>query len=389
MIVLMNDMTAIYMLDNKFVNINEEVYIALENKAIMADILKFNIASFMKILPFFLLLISFSPVKGKEITHIAGVLLEYNITLSEVLLREVYGNVSREGDILFSKNVEFAGNYKGVDIKIGFSEGVISGGSITVNHNTTKIDGSKLSDLEWLAELIEGVKLTYGEYSIVDANRSYTWDCENGSVNVVRQNNSDNDFSISVIYEISKKEEKADIVIIREKAKEYFRDIYVEANFKNPYSYELLKIEVTPVVAAISLDQDLKSAKDWVIRTDTASKDSHYQKMKTLLASHEKKLKQDRISEEEVQETRRLVKEFSSIYSTWTKQVEKLSAEISNLDHENSMATREYEILIHCQADNSYGGKVLGRYKFNLHPTGTLKKEVYKVNQFGFPLNEL
>lgn len=341
----------------------------------------------MKTIPFFLLLILFLPVKGNEIKHIAGVLLEYNITLSEVLLKEVYGNVSRQGDILFSKNVEFRESYKGVDIEIEFSDGIISGGSITVNHNSTKFDGSKLSDLEWLAELTEGVRMIYGESSNVDTDKAYKWDCENGSISVLRQNTNEDIFSISVIYEISKKEENADIVIIREKAKEYFRNIHVEANFKNPYSYELLKIEVMPIAAVISLDRDLKLAKDWVIRTDTVSKGSHYQKMKTLLANQEKKLKRARISEEEVQETRRLVNEFSSIYSTWTKQVERLSTEISNLDDENLAAIREYEILIHCQADNSYGNKVLGRYKFNLYPSGALKKEVYEVDQFGFPLN--
>jgi|GEM_PF-4394584 len=245
----------------------------------------------MKIISFIILLICFVPAKGNEIKHIAGILIGHNIDLSEVLLKEVYGNVSREGEVLFSKNVDFAGRYKGIDLKIEFSNGATSGGTITIDNNSTKYDGSKQPDLEWLSETVEAVKLNYGDYSFSDPNKSYKWNCENGFVSVVLRKDSEKDFTISVLYEISKKKESAEIVVLREKAKEYFRDIYVEANFKNPYSYELLKIEVTPIIAAISLDQDLKSAKDWLLKTDTASKYSHYQQMKTLLVKQEKKLK--------------------------------------------------------------------------------------------------
>ncbi len=139
----------------------------------------------MKSLLIVLLLSISTTVYGQEIKHIAGLLISHDINLSEYLLKEVYGKVKRSGNILYSQNIDFAnGKYKGVDIKIEFKNGKMSRGTITTYKNTKIQKNSNKLDL-W-TEITNDVKSNYGDYTVIDADKNFRWDCRNGFVSSIK-----------------------------------------------------------------------------------------------------------------------------------------------------------------------------------------------------------
>ena len=182
--------------------------------------------------------------------------------------------------------------------------------------------------------------------------------------------------------------DSAEIKFITEKAKEYFRNTYVEANFKNPYSYGLLKLEVSPIIAARSLAEELQISKLWAIKTDTTLEVSPYQQMKQLLVKQERSFKSGKIKLGVLEETKRLIQQFKGINEIWLRNIDFINNEFENLDDDKKVKIREYHILLHCHGENSYGGKVLGRYRFSLNPNGSLKSEIEEINQLGLPIRK-
>ena len=104
-----------------------------------------------------------------------------------------------------------------------------------------------------------------------------------------------------------------------------FRDTYVEKTYKDPYSFKLLKLEVTP-----------KTFGDWTmdnlnfVKKQIEQKDFKFQTESQLLEDMNKHQK-----------------EYSE-----------MSFEIKN-------KIKAYQVRLDCYGNNSYGNPILGRYKFN------------------------
>jgi hypothetical protein len=104
-----------------------------------------------------------------------------------------------------------------------------------------------------------------------------------------------------------------------------FRETYVEKKFKDPYSFQLLKLETKPITFG---DWDLNDI--IYLKSQLEKKDFKYVKENELI---------DRIK----------LKEDS--YSKMSDEIKK--------------TIKSYEVKLDCYGSNSYGGKVLSRYKFN------------------------
>ena len=104
-----------------------------------------------------------------------------------------------------------------------------------------------------------------------------------------------------------------------------FRDTFVEKKFKDPYSFQLLKLETKPITFG---EWDLNDI--LYLKSQLEKKDFKYIKENELI---------DRIK----------LKEDSYL---------KMSDEIKK-------TIKSYEVRLDCYGSNSYGGKVLNRYSFN------------------------
>jgi hypothetical protein len=104
-----------------------------------------------------------------------------------------------------------------------------------------------------------------------------------------------------------------------------FKEQYVEKNFKDPYSFQLLKLESKPKTCEDWLLDDLNFLKGLLEKKDFTS----YKKNELI---EKIKLKEDE-------------------YSGMTDEIRK--------------TIKTYEVRLDCYGTNSYGNKVLGRYKFN------------------------
>jgi hypothetical protein len=104
-----------------------------------------------------------------------------------------------------------------------------------------------------------------------------------------------------------------------------FKEIYVDKNFKDPYSFELLKLEASPTTLG-----------DWVLN------DIAYIK-KTIEKGD------FRFSKKEDLEIR--LKENEEKYLNMSEEVKKY--------------IKSYAVRIDCYGSNNYGNKILGKYNFN------------------------
>lgn len=108
-----------------------------------------------------------------------------------------------------------------------------------------------------------------------------------------------------------------------------FRDIYVKENYKDPYSFELMKIETTPIKMGESYLIDIENVK------------SNLEK-----------------------------KNFKKRKTTEIKDLEylnKLEKDYSQLNDSTKNLVRYYKVRIDSRGSNSFGGKILGKYSFDYY----------------------
>lgn len=123
-----------------------------------------------------------------------------------------------------------------------------------------------------------------------------------------------------------------------------FRDIYVQKKFKDPYSFELMKIEITPI----------KTGEDYLSQIEYVK--SNIEK-----------------------------KDFKNRYTTEEKDLEhlkKLELQNSQLNDSTKNIIRLYKVKLDCRGANSYGGKILSKYSFNFY---LYDKDFKPTNYYDIP----
>lgn len=166
--------------------------------------------------------------------------------------------------------------------------------------------------------------------------------------------------------------QRLDSAQVVEKAKAYFKDVFVEKEFKDPYSYELLKVIAQPYTAKekakleydainmltadnTSVDEYRDLTEDYKVQLDKLKgKDGKVPKKKAVEYAQVEKMYLQALADYEVEQ-----KNSDGVKLG----LDSLRSIIESKDAE-TIRINEYRIEIHCYAANSLGNKVLGKYAF-------------------------
>lgn len=179
--------------------------------------------------------------------------------------------------------------------------------------------------------------------------------------------------------------------IVKSKAEDWFKTIYVESVFKDPYSYKLLKTIVIPKTKKEGLTDSLTKLQYTIDTTKLTPKDisdraeyqSMYDKGKADLDKYSKLLETEKDPKQiEYYQKRNAINQKYAllclstlrqidIYNVKVKQKEILEKIINTLTPEEANKLSYYEIRIDCYSNNSLGNQVLGRFSFPLNRNGT------------------
>lgn len=185
-------------------------------------------------------------------------------------------------------------------------------------------------------------------------------------------------------------EKKSDEQIVMEKAEQWFKDIYVENRFKDPYSYRRVGLKALPVTLKESLVKDMEKAQNIIdtARIAKGSTQKDYDVILTECNSVNKDIeKENSFIESGVDVTyhskRKVIyvealKDFAELarqidmYLFAIKEKESLLAKINNLTEEEASVLIYYDIRLDCYSKNSLGNEVLGRFLFPFTKEGKL-----------------
>ena len=151
------------------------------------------------------------------------------------------------------------------------------------------------------------------------------------------------------------------INVIEQSAAKWFKNVYVEEYFKDPYSYKLLKITsksetyldkvridvFEPNYKLLNLQFEFKN------EIDTQYIHTNYEIYTKILST----TKENNIDYENLKDK---VELYKKLYE--------LSVIIKKMDTKTKNTITRYLISIDCYSNNSYGNKILGRYSFYYYP---------------------
>jgi len=137
------------------------------------------------------------------------------------------------------------------------------------------------------------------------------------TLSILISNSSFSQIDINTLNEVEKKIVKT------------FRDLYVEKEFKDPYSFELMKLEITP----------RKIGEDYLSQIEYVKSNIDKRNFKERLTTIEKDL----------------------------EHLKKLEMRYSQLNDSTRNILRLYKVKLDGRGTNSYGGKVLSRYSFDYY----------------------
>ena len=131
-------------------------------------------------------------------------------------------------------------------------------------------------------------------------------------------------------------------------AEKWFKEVYVQQNFKDPYSYKLLKISLDSMT---NYEYLKNKTNNFMI--------PHYRKYS---AEYKQKLDAEKNKRKPYEV---LVKMYEDSYNDYNKKLNKSlsdSTEFANVTENDKKIIHHYIVRIECHANNSYGGQVFGRY---------------------------
>jgi hypothetical protein len=151
---------------------------------------------------------------------------------------------------------------------------------------------------------------------------------------------------------------------VEQNALKWFKSVYVENNFKDPYSFKLMKISSIPqnVFDYYKSDKILPflikigRSKEYASVYDTTY-------LNTFI----------NITKESVKSKGFSIEEKDKYYDDIDKAVECRNTMnlLANMSKENKNNLSRYAVYIDCYSNNSYGNKVLGRYAFFYYPNSS------------------
>ncbi|WP_069658613.1 hypothetical protein [Arcticibacter eurypsychrophilus] len=160
-------------------------------------------------------------------------------------------------------------------------------------------------------------------------------------------------------------------------AQRWFKDVYIESYFKDPYSYKLLKCTIYPETYKESLKSILTYAQLDSIKSDTSSSFSKY---KLRLSEYNYKMKSaSRFTKRDSSSARYDQKEVATLLANHTDAMEKISdirSKLSTLTVSSANRIVSYMVLLDCYSNNSYGNRILGKFSFYYGKSGIVRYPV-------------
>ena len=166
--------------------------------------------------------------------------------------------------------------------------------------------------------------------------------------------------------------------IIEQNALKWFKSVYVEENFKDPYSFKLLKISSIPqnTFETIKTDDiyplfvELGFEKNDINVIDTSLINTSIQIYKDLIKGKWEG------SEDRIKYLKRIEKLLLCKSNMMT---------LININSNKVLKNKicRYGIYIDCYSNNSYGNKILGKFAFFYYPKGSLFYKSYE--KYSYP----
>lgn len=165
---------------------------------------------------------------------------------------------------------------------------------------------------------------------------------------------------------------------VKKEGLDYFKNVYVESNFKDPYSYKLLKCDVYPITFKEHIEELLKSVDDKIKSSDTTRPFSEYQTKKAEYLRNVSRVKNypDIYKQSDIDRAKKdwdnCISEYNDAIDTKKKGEQMLTA----LSASEANKIHHYSFYIDCYSNNSYGNPVLGKFAFDYGTTGLVKAPI-------------
>lgn len=170
---------------------------------------------------------------------------------------------------------------------------------------------------------------------------------------------------------------------IEQNALKWFKGVYVENTFKDPYSFKLLKINSIPQ----SIEKYYKNFKIKPLLTKVSEIDDYYADILTTesLDTNDVNTKIEFNSKmQNNPSTSDVTKEKYSVKVNSLYECKSYMTELLKIKVEKRKNIGAYIIYVDCYSNNSYGNKVLGKFAFVYYPISSpfyssLSKYSYKI----------
>lgn len=183
----------------------------------------------------------------------------------------------------------------------------------------------------------------------------------------------------------------SEMATTKTKALVFFKNTYVEQNFKDPYSYKLLKAEIRPILSMEWYKDSLSLAVINHDIVDTLTITNNYRSLKGKHSAILEKMKNIKANgaavgayEDSEQEEIALSEDLERAvqnYKISLNRIVRLNAKINTMSAKEKTELKCYEVNIDCYANNSYGNPILGKYSFEYSLKTGLIGPVVQLNR--------
>lgn len=184
---------------------------------------------------------------------------------------------------------------------------------------------------------------------------------------------------------------KPESEIVKENAEKWFKDVYVEKFFKDPYSYRLMGLKAIPVTIKEAFLRELSNIQYNIDTCTIAKADRTQESYDECMRLYEQNLKDIEKEKEKINQggNAEYCNKRIAIYQKYGNEIlsiakgiklylfdigekEKLENTISQLTEEQSNMLAYYDVRLDCYSKNSLGNDVLGRFSFPFTIKGVL-----------------
>lgn len=184
---------------------------------------------------------------------------------------------------------------------------------------------------------------------------------------------------------------KPESEIVKENAEKWFKEVYVDKYFKDPYSYRLMGLKAIPIstkeyllkeIAIMQNDIDTCTVSEGERNKKTHDECMDEYENSKLKIQEEQDFIDKGIDVEYHTKKQAIYKKFGvqylelakriAIYLLAVEEKEKTEALINNLTEEQANQLAYYDIRLDCYSKNSLGNEVLGRFSFPFTVKGAL-----------------